>query len=292
MADRPRTSDHDFGCRGWFAACAVALSLTLAGMGRAAGSSLPSGWQVYRQGNDLGAEARSCVGRSRSGEAWQVALVAGELKTGPRTARSATDVDSRVVASLPKGFDPGDVVAVEGFDDGWMVGLDRGEWGGNLNWIDSEGNRTVLLDTNVTSLVRNGTEVFVLSGLSHLSHSSGGIYLAARRGREWSIRRLVELDEAARAASLTLDGRLLAVTMKGILIQDGESFRRLMAVDYGRLAPNSVVGTRDGAIYVGLRMFVARLVPDGSGFIHEWLLPSTCPKGLEFREMVCSCRVK
>ena len=46
--------------------------------------------------------------------------------------------------------------------------------------------------------------------------------------------------------------------------------------DLSLLMPNSIARAEDGAIYVGNRLLLLRLVPGDGGWRDEWLLPNMC----------------
>jgi hypothetical protein len=71
--------------------------------------------------------------------------------------------------------------------------------------------------------------------------------------------------EAAKAA-------LIGVRVDGAL----QVLAHPMFMEAG-LYPNSMVKVADGTLYVGLRHFVARLIPDASGYREEVLLPAGRP---------------
>lgn len=47
------------------------------------------------------------------------------------------------------------------------------------------------------------------------------------------------------------------------------------------LSPNSMVVDSGGAIWVGMRHFVLRLVPEGKRFTREWFVPRNCLKATQ-----------
>lgn len=57
--------------------------------------------------------------------------------------------------------------------NGWLVGSDRGEWGGELVHIPASGQRIVLYDGNVEEIFPLGSQIVATTGLAHLGMNSG-----------------------------------------------------------------------------------------------------------------------
>lgn len=57
--------------------------------------------------------------------------------------------------------------------DGWLVGADRGEWGGELVHVAADGTSTVLFEENIAGIFRLADGVVAISGLAHLQLNRG-----------------------------------------------------------------------------------------------------------------------
>ena len=62
----------------------------------------------------------------------------------------------------------------------------------------------------------------------------------------------------------------------------------LADVDYESLTPHSLALSQHGEIAVGLPFFVHLLTPANPGWLHQWLVPSTCTR-FEYRRFLCVC---
>jgi len=62
--------------------------------------------------------------------------------------------------------------------NGSLVGTDKGEWGGELAFVNKEGDRKALLPDNVRAILRMSDGIVVITGLGHLSLRYGSVYLA------------------------------------------------------------------------------------------------------------------
>lgn len=100
--------------------------------------------------------------------------------------------------------------------DGWLVGGDRGEWGGELVWMGDDGMRQTILPKNIEDIYAFGDRVVATVGLAHLTLNEGAIYEIVRGddGR-WRARRWRALPGAPTQSWLTPDGELLVNTVWG-----------------------------------------------------------------------------
>lgn len=58
---------------------------------------------------------------------------------------------------------------IEPYENGWLVGLDAGEWGGRLTWFSSDGKKkVVILRDNIRGIAQVGNEILILRGLAHV----------------------------------------------------------------------------------------------------------------------------
>jgi HEAT repeat protein len=108
--------------------------------------------------------------------------------------------------------------------DGWLLGGDRGEWGGELVFLDRGGRQTTLVDGNIDGVARLGTRIVAVGGLAHLTSNRGLAYEVARdaKGR-WSARPWRVLPGAPWGSARRLDGSWLLDTNGGtvVLAPDG-----------------------------------------------------------------------
>lgn len=60
---------------------------------------------------------------------------------------------------------------------GLLIGTDRGEWIGRLQFQDTAGGIHTILEKNVLGIVKNTDGVFVFTGLNHLGLNEGLVYV-------------------------------------------------------------------------------------------------------------------
>jgi hypothetical protein len=87
-------------------------------------------------------------------------------------------------------------------DDGWLVGVDHGEWGGALWWVAAGGAEHRLLATeNVRALVATEGEVVAVTGSAHLMLREGGL-LHLDSADHWGIVRKTPLPSTPTSVAI------------------------------------------------------------------------------------------
>jgi hypothetical protein len=113
--------------------------------------------------------------------------------------------------------------------DGWLTGSNRGEWGGELVFVDANGKPEILLNDNIHDIYQSNNGTIVVAGLSHLVSSSGRIYLVTKNGSSIDYRILFGLDAAPEESWMTDSKEIYINTSYGatILKTDGTLQRAL-----------------------------------------------------------------
>jgi hypothetical protein len=160
---------------------------------------------------------------------------------------------------------------------GYLVGFNRGEWGGALLWYTPTGRlKGKLSDENVVELLPGEHSTIVLLGLAHLGGDYGSAVEIIETADEFKATRSVEFGSAPRAAVRTTPTTVLVVTHNGLVeLNTDFSVTNLLVSKWGSLYPTSVTVAQDGTIYVGMRGVVAEVKRVENGYVEEWLLPST-----------------
>lgn len=94
-------------------------------------------------------------------------------------------------------------------DDGFLVGSARGEWGGELMFIDSGGKSSMVLKDNIHGIHHTSEGILVVAGLGHLGSMRGTAYKISRDDTgNWSVVRWKALPGAPRSSASTKDGSI------------------------------------------------------------------------------------
>lgn len=249
------------------------------------------GWRTYSQSRELDDEDRRCAMVARA--AWRVALKddhgAIEVTRQPFMVPSL-ELDQATTAEIRQRWPEATVRADERVEGGRFIGLNGGEWGGALVWVEDAGGKPkVLIDENVTGVLRRTQDVLAFTGLAHMLTDYGRLYRIVASSDGWTVRMIGEVDSRIGAFTVDPDGSVVMVTRTGVWrLGSDNSLQMLARVDYRHMAIDSVVVKRDGEILVGLPMFIGRLVATQNGYVHEWLLPEGCKEVIRQRTK-CVC---
>lgn len=168
------------------------------------------------------------------------------------------------------------VLAIPG---GKFVGINRGEFGGSLEWQDAVSKKTQrVLDDNPVALLAVKPGVFVFVGLAHLTMDEGRILRLDPRGSHWQSTQLLELGSAPAAIHLLDGATTLVLTTTGVTkvnLQTAKKENLFKNEKWGFLYVNSVAPFKD-SIFVGGRRAVIRLSPKNGTLSEQWWVPATC----------------
>ena len=104
-------------------------------------------------------------------------------------------------------------------DDGWLVGTDFGEFGGNLSHLDGNGNNYVIIDDNVGDLFNTKDGPTVFTGIAHMVFNYGNIYkLEKNTDGKWYAKLHMILPGTPLSASILSDDNILVDTFGGTVI--------------------------------------------------------------------------
>lgn len=113
-------------------------------------------------------------------------------------------------------------------DDGWLVGGDRGEWGGELGFVGDDGHFQQILDDNVEDIHRLGDRIVATTGLAHLGLNRGSVVALTRLpdGR-WQATTWRKLPGAATRSSIGARGLVVALVRGGAVGIDADGAMRM-----------------------------------------------------------------
>ena len=222
---------------------------------------------------------------------FEVALQEGELKIFERSSLLRTD-DNELPFSFPwengseKKYGPErQSVPV---NNGWIVSLNNGEFGGSIWWFSKNGEQYRKLGTgNVVGFVKTPEHLFAVQGLSHMSLSRGSI-LQFEQGQngDWKQSEYINLGPLAPNAFMTDSTSTILILTTNLLQKQRMSLIRVhlnqksIETLYERpmmgMYPNSMVKIDTGDIYVGMRHGVGHLSPKNGVYEEEWLVTDEC----------------
>ena len=108
---------------------------------------------------------------------------------------------------------------------GWLLGSDRGEWGGELVFFGEQGQQHELLQENVEDIFRFGDGYVAVIGIAHLGGNRGALISVAQTAAGWKASTWRILPGAPMRTYLTTSGELLVATYSGgtiVISADGK----------------------------------------------------------------------
>jgi len=106
-------------------------------------------------------------------------------------------------------------------ESGWLLGANRGEFGGELTFINDKKEIEVLLKANVEDIYQMSFGYIAVTGLAHMSFDSGAIFLISKsHDGKWTTKKWLSLPGAARSSWLIKGDKLLINTTKASLTVD------------------------------------------------------------------------
>lgn len=113
---------------------------------------------------------------------------------------------------------------------GVLVGADRGEWGGELMYLDGKSAPLRLLDGNVRGIHRHPAGIVVVTGLAHMMSNRGALYRAKTVGSgKYEVSYWKTLPGAPRASGILPNGDLFVSCIGGDIVLKADG-RMEMAV--------------------------------------------------------------
>jgi hypothetical protein len=191
----------------------------------------------------------------------------------PRHWPTPPKLPFRLVRRVPDG----EIRAVR-VADGWLVGRDAGEWGGDLWWYSPNGvKRYEISRRQVRGFYDTPGGLFGIDGLAHMSLDFGHVLrLRTNSTGHWIAETFADLHGAPRVAMADADGSLLIVTTRRLLrVHPDKRVEELLAdAFWWGMYPISIVKTGSGNIYIGMRHGIVRIRRDDAKNTLAWLLPN------------------
>jgi len=174
--------------------------------------------------------------------------------------------------------------------DGYLVGFNRGEWGGELYWFSKNGEEKYKISGHqIVQFIKRDNKIYAIEGLAHLSTGGSIIEIEKEEGK-WIAKEFLKLPTTPEAVQLDSKGNFIVVTFgtnwsfdkggmtvinatPGLFSIDREANIDTLVKDgiWGDyLYPSSMVIQND-VVYIGMRKGVYKF--DLTTKRDEWLLP-------------------
>ena len=140
-------------------------------------------------------------------------------------------------------------------DDGLLIGVDNGEWGGkliykNLGLYSNSNNDELILDKNVQFIFKHNNKIMILSGLSHIMTNYGNLYELDynKDYKDFNIKNKIELGSMPAAYTIQ-NNKIYVTTLRSlIIINNGKIENKFKYDDWFFLYPNSIYVNKDEII--------------------------------------------
>jgi hypothetical protein len=222
---------------------------------------------------------------------WRVAAEGERLKISLDAQRNHIDTLPPLIKEKSVAAGSKSARHVLRVEDGWLVGLDAGEFGGGLWWFGADGlDGKRLSGENVVGFAESSKGVLALTGLAHMGFDHGKVLLiTGGAGVERKVEPLADMGAAPRAFVAETNDSLLVMTTRGLVrVRTSGAVEQLLNTSYGLLYANSMTLSTSGVIHVGMRHFITRLTPSATGYKEEWFVPAACSR-FSIRGYDCVC---
>jgi hypothetical protein len=140
-------------------------------------------------------------------------------------------------------------------ENGLLIGVDNGEWGGkliykNLGLYFNINNDRIILEENIQFIFNLNDEIMVLSGLAHLMTNYGNLYVLEYNKDYDELVIMNKIELGSEPASYTIyNNKLYITTLRSVIIvNNGKIEYEFKYEDWFFLYPNSIYINNDEII--------------------------------------------
>jgi hypothetical protein len=250
-------------------------------------ASLPTGW-IYAPSRLQNSELWRCAAY---GGSWAVNNDDGSV----RLVRIGAE--SREQAPLPPPLKLSKKMigrrSLQATSSGWLAGFDAGEFGGGLWWFSRDGSQTVeLLSENVHAIYQIERGILILTGLDHMGLNYGHLYRFNDVPGKPTVTSLADFGGSPEASTVDSGGIIIATPERVLRVDKDGKINEMYKSGEHLTYPTSAAVDANGVVYVAMRFFVLRLIPQQAfGYNAEWLMPEQC-RVFKLDEYICNCNAK
>lgn len=144
---------------------------------------------------------------------------------------------------------------------GTLVGINRGEWGGQLTFKPSDTTkRTIEIKRgNVKFIFPFQGKIYFLEGLAHLSISEGVLYELDTSRNKFTFKKVLDFEDAPEAFAAYKDTLLIATHQNFYVVKDFKKELIFKDTFWSSLYPNSIAAIDEKNIFLGIRSGIVQL---------------------------------
>lgn len=145
-------------------------------------------------------------------------------------------------------------------EDGTFVGIDRGEWGGELYFQKKGSDEKIdLKHGQIQAIFEDQNKIYVLDGIAHMGFSRGSLGQITRQNDNFTYNRLVAFDDAPYTYAPLGDSLLFAAFESFYIVHNNKVTTFIDKAFWWGLYPCSIAVENKNNIYIGMRGGYAKI---------------------------------
>ena len=161
---------------------------------------------------------------------------------------------------------------VKKVSDGYLLGFNKGEFGGSLHWFSFNGDSTYQISNGLVNYIfEHKSKIYIAHGLAHMGSDDGGINQMLLTNGKWTIGTGADLTYNPEVF-LPIKNGVIIVTSKTVLLFDGlQKIKKIKKDGFWEvLYPQSAV-LQNNDLYIGMRGGIYKI--NLKSRKEEWLMP-------------------
>jgi hypothetical protein len=164
--------------------------------------------------------------------------------------------------------------AVKKVSDGYIVGLNGGEFGGGLWFISKNGKKSYEISSyiRVRQIFEFNNKLYVIRGLAHLGSSYGSLF-ELKKDTKWKVFKDFQLPDAPEFLIMEDENILILTTDRLMSFDKNEKLVEILKAPFywGMYYPSSAIVDCDN-IYIAMRKGILKISEFKSNQNFEWLV--------------------
>jgi len=150
-------------------------------------------------------------------------------------------------------------------DDGYLIGIDQGEWGGRILWYSKDGKEKYKIsDDQISDFIRKDGHIYAIEGLLHTYTSKGSFIELRKINSKWVSQLVTKLPFAPFGIAINSKNNFVIGTSNNIIEMRKDGHYTILcdkpvwnAFDDNYLDPKSLLIKND-ILYAGMKKGVLR----------------------------------
>ncbi|MFC0513602.1 hypothetical protein ACFFGT_05295 [Mucilaginibacter angelicae] len=144
---------------------------------------------------------------------------------------------------------------------GTLIGVNRGEWGGQLTFKPSDTTKKNIdiKEGNIKFIFKLENKIYFIEGLAHMSYSGGALFELHTTGEKFTFTQLVKFEDAPEAFTIYKDKLLIATHKNFYIVKDFKKELVFKEAFWSSLYPNSIAAFDDKNVFMGIRSGIIKL---------------------------------